>query len=509
MPRDLNGTIWQHVRLIEERGYTWWGWWRAENAFDLNTDYSEAFQSLLDGRTERFVGLFSKSLSRAYVAKVEGVDTHWGRAIATRERAATPDYYNSQAFPAWFRITSIRRIDGREISETSEIDPESSSYQLELLESIFREIGESNGTVLLLDDEVKPALSTLTETSGNRVLHISDLHFGSHHEWHSKFSHHPARITLFNAMRRTLKQHEIDPKSIGVIVVSGDISDEGPAKDRYEPAIKFLNDLFELTGQSSDNLVIVPGNHDVYRHQIDRDEQPFDYSERLYDDRINKGETQYRAFCDSIFGSPAAITRLRRYQTPNNTVNFLQLNSTLPRDQFNKEYGFLGLEPIRLLGMMEELYDEAIDRGDSPIAVAVQHHHLISTVRAEYVPEPGRDPGDIQDPVSTMVDQSNIIDWCTQYKIRLLLHGHQHKVKSRVISSRVDDDHRPGKLYFTEILGAGSAGATWRADNDDMSFNIYDLNGDAIRIRSIALDKGLAPKKALRDYEIQTNGELA
>jgi 3',5'-cyclic AMP phosphodiesterase CpdA len=302
-------------------------------------------------------------------------------------------------------------------------------------------------------------------------------------------------------VERTFAQHKLKPTDIGVIVVSGDIADHGPDQNRYADALDFFNRLFAMTGLSSKHLVITPGNHDVTRHVIEAGEATFDFSQRQYDDRVRRTEEPYRQFCDALFGTPTEISRLRRFKTSVGELNFLQLNSTLPRDQYTKEYGFLGLAPLRPLEDLGSLYQEARSRGDVAVNIAVQHHHVISTVKAEHVPEPKA--SEIHDPVSTMVDQSNLVDWCAQYKVRLLMHGHQHKLKCRVIGDRF---LTPEGLFVTDVIGAGTAGASWRADGERMSFNLYDVGPERIRFRAFAMDREMTWSSPLRDLELPTSG---
>lgn len=497
------GTIWQHKQLIDRFGYCWWGWWRSQNPTDLDTDHTSAFQSAI-GRQPIRVGLFSRSLSRAYIATINKVDANNGAAIPTPQSEQTPAYYRADPYPAWFRMTDIQRLDGKPIDATSELEPEDSGYQIRLLVDRFRELGESTATVLWRDSV--PTLPTLTSTTGSQVLHLSDLHFGINHEWTTEQIKRPGRISQFEAIRRTLKDHAVEPKNIGVIAISGDISDFGPDPERYMNAKRLLDDLFDITECNANNLVIVPGNHDVTRHSIDPSGNTgFQFNENVYDDRQKAGEREYNAFCDSVFGENSAITRLRRFDTPNNAVNILQLNSTLPRDQANKEYGFFGLEPLEHFDNMLRLLEAAHEDGKYPLNMAVSHHHPISTVKAEFVPNPSIGSDNVHDPVSTMVDQSNLIDWCTQYKVRFLLHGHQHKTKFRSISDRFSNAGG-NKLFFTEILSAGTSGAKFRADDDPMAFNVYDLNGETVRIRALPMDIQLSRRPALFDFSVATDG---
>lgn len=514
---ELHGTIWQHVRIIEElrsagqpdhKCYCWWGWWRSQNGFDRISDPSERLeQTLSAGPVEIF--LFSRSLARAYTARVEEVRTNHGNDILTPEPENTPAYYRDKAFPAWFRISKIQRIDRARITEDSETDLEDSDH-IDRLEARFRELGEDDSTLLWYNTTTPnelPAWVTSTERTG--VLHISDLHFGSEHIWSSTISKNQAKLDTVSAIRTAFQQHNIQPKSIGAIVLSGDVSDRGPSQDRYSAAKRFLDSLFTYTATSPDNLVMVPGNHDVVRHQLVDGQQPFDPTSKEFMTR--EAEQEYHAFVEDIYGRPSAVTRIRRFEFRRNSLNFLQLNSTLPKDNLTKEYGFLGQDPIRFLQYLERLAEDA--PADRPVTnICVQHHHLIPTVDEEqYVREPydSSSPDSIPSPVSLLLDASRVIDWCRQYRVRFVLHGHQHKFKMRFLG---DDSREQGdRAFLTHVIGAGSLGATWTLDGAPNGFNLLDFSdddGQRVHVRAFAVTRTQTKEPLIRDAWLPVPGEV-
>lgn len=507
MAPDLNGTIWQHKSLIDSFGHCWWGWWKAEMPVDDLYPHTEGFADLLkNGPVD--VGLFSHSLARAYIARVTDVASHAGSRIHSPEPDSTPEYYRNNDYPAWFKIEAIERIDARPITVDSELTPETSLYQIELLEGRFRKIEDLDATVQWLERPRTGSITDIVATERTAVLHLSDLHFGSAHVWHTDVKPIQSKITLLDALTETFRQHRIEPTSIGVVVVTGDISDHGPNVDRYLEAQTFFADLFRYLQCGPQNLVVVPGNHDVTRIDVDKPNEIFDFGSKETDARSKAGETDYANFLNAVYGFPVDVSTLRRFELPSHILNFVQLNSTLPRDQRTKEYGFLGAEPLKLLTKSLSLHEQVDGRGRKvPVDFVALHHHPVSTVSSEYVPRPG-DLGEHVDPVSTMVDQSNLLDWCSQYRIRFLLHGHQHKVKLRIVSS-VESSGDLTTPYFTHILSAGTAGASWRPDNEALSFSLLNFDDTAtVRIRSFALDEMLFQRQPLRDFRTPVDGWL-
>jgi 3',5'-cyclic AMP phosphodiesterase CpdA len=507
------GTIWPHRELIRTVGHCWWGWWKAANAFDEEIDESEILESLGAGKVA--IGLWNRSLGRCYVAICEEVQTRGGEDFLSPEPAATPAYYRGDAYPAWFKLTEIHRVDGLPIDQDSELDEASGQDQPHDLGEVFRDLAEvaSDRTILWINDKLT-APATIHRSDRTSVLHLSDLHFGRFHGWHSDQTPREGHVGVADALERAFASHQIDPRQIGVIVVSGDIisgeKEQSKQKESFDEAKRFLDRLFKLTGTSSKNLVIVPGNHDVMREVIDlKVEAPFDHTASEEStaalDRRKQGERQYRAFIDSIFGQPTEITRLRRFRLRGNyQLNFLEMNSTLPRDQFGKEFGFIGRTPLRYFWDMARYRANAARHKLKVINFAVLHHHVISTVDDEYVAKPSKKaPKGYVDPVSITLDASNLIDWCSEYGVRFLLHGHQHKSKWRFAGDRVQGR----EPFVTEVVGVGSLGAQWTADRELNSFNIYDLGEDGtLRARSIPLDPNTKPLTHIRDITLSIDG---
>lgn len=86
-------------------------------------------------------------------------------------------------------------------------------------------------------------------------LHLSDIHF-SH-----KGPNHSLDEDLRNELTRDIKTL-IEEKSITGILISGDISFSGK-KSEFEIARSWIEELVKMTKCGTDNVRIVPGNHDV------------------------------------------------------------------------------------------------------------------------------------------------------------------------------------------------------------------------------------------------------
>jgi hypothetical protein len=84
-----------------------------------------------------------------------------------------------------------------------------------------------------------------------RILHLSDLHFGTEKDarnWYSQVA---------EDLKYDLVCHHLD-----ALILSGDIANKC-APDEYKAAERFLGDLCGEFGLDSDQIIIVPGNHDL------------------------------------------------------------------------------------------------------------------------------------------------------------------------------------------------------------------------------------------------------
>jgi hypothetical protein len=100
-------TLSEHSALIDSKGYAWWGWWKKPYE-NLPTQFLLELISrapldiyLLDtgGTKEGF---------HFYRSRLEDIAvTPTGTDIPSPDVSATPTYYNTWRFPAWFKLTDL------------------------------------------------------------------------------------------------------------------------------------------------------------------------------------------------------------------------------------------------------------------------------------------------------------------------------------------------------------------------------------------------------------------
>ena len=95
-----------------------------------------------------------------------------------------------------------------------------------------------------------------------RVLHLSDLHFSAKTAWDSG--------TVLGRLAADVARLRAEVGEIHLVVVTGDIANEGTAEEYAQATIWLAMHLAPLAGVTPAKIRVVPGNHDVHRVSISR-----------------------------------------------------------------------------------------------------------------------------------------------------------------------------------------------------------------------------------------------
>ncbi len=98
---------------------------------------------------------------------------------------------------------------------------------------------------------------------GLKLLHISDIHF--YHFKHSGYLDLDKDIQ--NELELDLYELKTDFDKIDIILIGGDIAYSG-REEEYKLADNWIERICEITGCDPENVLIVPGNHDVDRTKL-------------------------------------------------------------------------------------------------------------------------------------------------------------------------------------------------------------------------------------------------
>lgn len=477
---ENNGTVPLHAQIIEARGAVWWGWWKK-----TTEPGQESLLAYLRAEARRKQGLRVGLINRKedvklYVASC--IDVEFGASgsrINSPDESLTPEYYRRDAFPAWFRLTKIDEVERRdflnEFGEVPSLDP--TLYDVRWTDEEWEIYPRPNWSMSPI------AIRSPT------VLHLSDLHFGADHGFPTErvppgsgVDQAPLWQLIVNYLTRTRSIQ------VGLVVVSGDFITRGDANG-FPRAAEFLRNLLNALGLDINQLVIVPGNHDLWTEQIEHPTRTYEHQQPYFD------------FVRSIFGAgfsdrrESGLERVRRYRAPNgDDLVFLELNSARIRSDALKEYGFVSKHRYEeLLRFVEDTLENDKIASGRVIRFAVLHHHILP-VGGVSIPEKSR-------PVSLCLDAGELIDNFQAHGVQFVLHGHQHApfvgMTARVVNADDDKAWRPDNRSVF-VLGCGSSGVKRDRLPNDVNgniFGLYCLNGNNLNVEFIQYLPAVEPRR--------------
>lgn len=339
--------------------------------------------------------------------------------------------------------------------------------QLELFSGIDFKASAATEIINLLrgyDARILDAAPSL-EVSGREfskklVVHLSDPHFGSAerdgtlvsmHRFYDSENSRTLSEELADELTRAMRdRYQVQDV---VLVVSGDLTYTGKSQE-FDLVEKFLGELCDSLGFKRNQVVLVPGNHDVDWQLAAMDEtHRFDHYLSFVRRFYGKDEfpelfpkVQWDFTVDTQRPDASQIIYYRQYDQ----LLIVGLNSCVFESE-RHHYGFIG---ERQLGFVDRLLEQA---SEPTVKIAVMHHHLhpfpeLIDTRA---PEAWID-------TSTIRDAGLVEQLFEQMGFDLVLHGHKHKPQLRetLVTDRLGE--RAGDTWSLTrsliVSGAGSVG---------------------------------------------------
>jgi predicted MPP superfamily phosphohydrolase len=370
------------------------------------------------------------------------------RPIASPEIGRTPSYYAEARLPGWFKLENIEEVSERDFVDTIS--------EIPLGESTFFEV---SGRLVHADH--KP--TNWIQIKGSTILHISDVHLGSDFAFPSKEG--PGAVPLIDVILRDTA--DTPP---GAIIISGDITTRADTNVLFNEGLGFLNTLVDKLSLTPDQVIIVPGNHDIPLSKF----APHDYSH----------EIAFKSFLNAFFKRSVSYPELRHFILGNGLrLQLLTMNSVRLRRETEKNFGYVQW-PLYEDILKATPYDPATLR------IAVLHHHLVPAPREEVL-----DSNYHEASVRVTVDAGAVIAGLQRHQFQLALHGHQHVPAATRVSKGILEDgscNLNGLGAHLTVLAAGSAGAARLSDEmRDNSYNLLKFDANNIEIEARRYNPGL------------------
>jgi predicted MPP superfamily phosphohydrolase len=469
-------TIGEHRRILQDRGSVWWGWWRKGHEparGEILTEY-EALAQKPD------IALVDRTARTFYSASCLEIrfDSE-GNRFESPDPERTPLYYRDEPCPAWFLLSEIR-----ELSEEEYV-------------AVFGEIPEADPSLFWVEEgpegmKVFPRLpppGEVINTKGRSLLQISDCHFGEFFGFPLEAPRHG--FEQVRLLDRIVEGISASGRTVGIVVVSGDLTTKGEANFYDRDVVPFLEELLESLGLTKEHIVIIPGNHDIFIAPGERTPT----REYLH-------EKPFRGFLRNFYGADIQEIEVHRvFHADEGDWNFsiVGLNSVQLRDQesLEYEYGYVGHRSERWLERMRNTNGGRGRRellAEHLLNIVVLHHHLVPV---EPVSVPTKDR-----PISVTLDAGRLVSQLQDAAAHVVLHGHQH-LPFVGTTGRARPSIGGAWLGYDEpltILGGGSAGAAvaWLPNElRENTYAIYTPDQDRLRVEIDRFNPGVAPERYL------------
>lgn len=239
------------------------------------------------------------------------------------------------------------------------------------------------------------------------ILHLSDLHIS----WDVPTAAVP---TLHRNLLNDIKEQEKYLSQPIIVVVTGDIINQGDySKSTKDAVLKFFTELHEILGQKAKHIIIVPGNHEKEKIDVqdefsklyfgqsapmeDAFEELLDLNNQYYKNYINLANDIYKIFdadeeIDRTYGvkticvSQSDLSEYVNGESEPSTgkvnVCFICLNSTLACSK-GKDYRHLRLGERQIKKICEEHKKKVQSLSAAPVLTFVASHHPLSWLVGE------------------------------------------------------------------------------------------------------------------------------
>ena len=282
------------------------------------------------------------------------------------------------------------------------------------------------------------------------ILHLSDLHFGT-----------PEQAQIWSNQLVQDLRNELNVASLDALILSGDIANKS-TESEYEAARQFLDSFREDFPLKSEQIIIVPGNHDLNWQKSEDAYTPVrrrnysgptiivngetrpdpnyaidkggDYVEQQDEGKYKERFFYFSQFYQSIKGAPYPIDNEKQYTIdhfPDGNLLILGLNSAWQLDHYDKDRASINMKA--LTNALTEIRRKPEYKNF--LKIAVWHHPLNSA---------GND----------RITDQGFMEQLAVAGFRFFLHGHVHEAQTSLYRYDMSTDGR--KL---DRICAGTFGA--------------------------------------------------
>lgn len=489
-------SIEDHKIIINKNNYTWAGWW-ARTMEQVPLKKIKELKAVAN-TSSLDLFLFNYVKNTIYLASV--IDIAFGvnpkELIPSPEPQFTPDYYNADDLQVWFKIESIEICSPAIIESYSyqdydlfpvHNDKSFSAYDDKLVESLDKLAVQERTLILLRSKKnTDKSIDSINEvrripkkcfsdgfelTDSNSILLCSDLHFSTDDKNFAfdDFNNEPTvhKKKLAGAVKRLVRKEQFSS-----LICPGDFTFKA-CSEEFKKATDFVVSVSNNHGIEKQNIVIVPGNHDMK------------FSEKPNNKKITyngeEAKKEYINFFKSIYGitpnEHLAIGKkiLLKNRLP---IEIVGLNSNCLQQEKGHFVG-MGFVGDNQLDMVAEGmgWENNLDKTYA-YRILVLHHNLYPV---ELVQEPKKNHF-----YSLCLDAGAIVEFINKYKINLVIHGHKHKNYFMQAGGMTDENPSHFNIFS---LGSASSTDLGGGTNNCNCIGVLDFNEYGyLKIKTYAID---------------------
>jgi hypothetical protein len=286
--RDLAGpTIPSHREAIAEKGSAWWAWWSKPDE-KVPRDLLAQLVGQLERSEDVWLFFVDSGHKLVYRARLKSIRYAPGDSrLPSPDRERTPAYYKDQEYHVWFEFSAIEDLEtdgsGEQLTNysydelpqsTFDEDPYREDFHGKRVFDISELLGRhrtmyflrpaqdsdpAHKVTLGASERNTPFLTRAIEVPSDYILHLSDLHFGSHHAFPVTTDppHRNLAIQVIDDLTSLYGE-----KPPGAVILSGDFTWLGTAAE-FEAAATLVDGLQSVYKLHPSRFVICPGNHDI------------------------------------------------------------------------------------------------------------------------------------------------------------------------------------------------------------------------------------------------------
>ena len=295
-----------------------------------------------------------------------------------------------------------------------------------------------------------------------RIAVISDLHVGPGARAADLYvspkgsSHHPQEPVLdpdyLKRLEKLTKTTLNTEGSIDLLCITGDITDTGQPEE-FRRASEVVLKISEILGVQEQQVVFVPGNHDVYWPVQTLGTDPFFQQQRYGPASLPELIFQKRNN-QLLHGNLFQPPYWGAWETKNaNIIAFNTAEHDGPQPTQGEHFGKISADTLEAA----KLYLEGRVPAKEKFQICLIHHH----------PKIYQDPRSEYADFSALVNAEGLLSILDSFKFDLLIHGHKHMPRVWTTGG--------GNSHPVVVLGSGSFSARLKPEWHEHMANHFHL----------------------------------